>query len=383
MTIKIAVVGVGFIGTVHIEALRRLNGVEVAALMGSTTEKSMQKAEQLGVPKYFSDYEELLKDTEIDSVHICTPNNMHYEMSKKALLAGKHVICEKPLTVSIQEAEELNGLAQKSGLIHAICFNIRYYPLLLQMKAMISQGELGEIYAVNGSYMQDWLFFDTDYNWRVESELSGKSRAIADVGSHWMDLLESVSGMRISEVMADFSTVHPTRKKPLKAMETYTGKVEHSDPSQYQEVSIDTEDYANVLLRLDNGARGSFTASQVHAGRKNRVYIEIAGTRQTVSFDSEHPNYLWVGRRDGNNQVVMKDPPLLYPEVRRFADYPGGHNEGYPDTFKQLFKDIYQAMASKDDKKGSAYPSFTDGLREQILCEHIVQSHIERKWISI
>jgi predicted dehydrogenase len=384
VTVKVAVVGLGFIGSIHIEALRRLNGIEVTALLHSTPEKSKQKAEQLGIPRYYADYDELLKDPEIDCLHICTPNNMHYEMSKKALLAGKHVVCEKPLTISIPEAEDLHELAERSELLHAICFNIRYYPLLQQMKLMVQRGELGEIFAVNGSYMQDWLFLDTDYNWRVESKMSGKSRAIADVGSHWMDLLESVTGLKITEVMADLSTVHKSRKKPLKAVETYTGKVEQADdPSLYQEVPVDTEDYANVLLRLGNGARGSFTVSQVHAGRKNRVYIEIAGSRQTVSFDSEHPNYLWVGKRDGSNQVVMKDPSLLYPEARRFADYPGGHNEGYPDTFKQLFKDIYETIAAKAGKPNGTYPTFADGLREQQLCDSIMRSHLENKWVSI
>ncbi|MEK0314621.1 Gfo/Idh/MocA family protein [Cohnella sp. 56] len=383
MAIKAAVVGVGFIGAVHIEALRRLNGIEVAGLMHSSPEKSRRKAEQLGIPRHYSNYEELLADSEIESVHICTPNNMHYEMAKQALLAGKHVVCEKPLTVSIAEAEELNLLAERSGLVHAICFNIRYYPLLQQLKAMVQQGELGEIFAVNGSYMQDWLCLDTDYNWRVEPELSGQSRAIADIGSHWMDLLESATGLSVTEVMADFVTVHNTRKKPLKALETYTGKVEENDPSQYEEVAIHTEDYANVLLRLSNGARGSFTASQVHAGRKNRAYIEIAGTRQTVSFDSEHPSYLWVGKRDGSNLVMMKDPSLLHPDARRYADYPGGHNEGYPDTFKQLFKDIYEAISSKATNRAANHPDFRDGLREQLLCEGIVRSHREGKWISI
>jgi len=383
VTVKVAVVGLGFIGSAHIEALRRLNGIEVTALLHSTPEKSKQKAEQWGVPRHYADYDELLKDSDIDSIHICTPNNLHYEMAKKALAAGKHVICEKPLTISIPEAEELSALAASSGLLHAICFNIRYYPLLQQLKQMVQQGDLGEIFAVNGSYLQDWLFRDTDYNWRVDAGMSGQSRAIADVGSHWMDLLEFVTGLEVTEVMADLSTVHKTRMKPLQAMETYTGKVESTDPARYEEVSVDTEDYANVLLRLGNGARGSFTVSQVHAGRKNRAYIEIAGSRQSVSFDSEHPNDLWIGRRDGSNQVVMKDPSLLYPEVRRYADYPGGHNEGYPDTFKQLFKDIYETIAAEQGKPSGTYPTFADGLREQQLCDSIMRSHLENKWIKV
>ncbi|MCU6710740.1 Gfo/Idh/MocA family oxidoreductase [Paenibacillus sp. J5C_2022] len=382
MTVKTAVIGLGFIGMVHIEALKRLNGVEVVAVMGSTAEKTKRKAKELGISKCFSDYLTLLKDPDIEAVHICTPNHMHYEMAKKALLAGKHVICEKPLTISIEEAEDLNKLATSSELIHAVCFNIRYYPMLQQLKEMIRQGELGRIYAVNGSYLQDWLLFDSDYNWRVESAYSGKSRAVADVGSHWMDLLESVTGLGITEVMADFSTVHKTRKKPLEAAETYAAIV-NSEASRYQEVPIDTEDYANILFRMGNGVRGSFTVSQVHAGRKNRLYIEIAGTRQSASFDSEHPNYLWIGNRDGNNQVMIKDTSLLHPEARRYADYPGGHNEGYPDTFKQLFKDIYHAMASNEYRDGISYPSFTDGLREQTLCESINKSQHERKWIAV
>ena len=384
MAIKAAVVGLGFIGTVHVEALRRLMGVEVAAVMGTTQEKSKLKATQLGVSKYYWNIDELLKDPEIDSVHICTPNHTHYELCKKAIIAGKHVICEKPFTTSVEESLELNKLSKHSGLVQAVCFNIRYYPLLQQLKAMVQLGELGEIYAINGSYMQDWLYFETDYNWRVEPEYSGRSRAVADIGSHWLDLAESITGLRMKEVFADFSTVHKTRKKSHAAIETYTGKVDKAVPARYEEITIQTEDYANVLLRTENGVRGSFTVSQVHAGRKNRAYIEIAGTKMTAAFDSEQPNCIWLGKRDGNNQVMMKDPSLLSAEVRRYADYPGGHNEGYPDTFKQLFKDIYDAIASQADRNGAAsYPCFADGLREQLLCDGIVKSHLESKWITV
>src|SRR5690554_5492430 len=240
--IKVAVVGTGFIGPAHIEALRRLPGIHVVGLCEATLELAQEKANQLGIEKAYA-FEDMLAESHIDAVHICTPNFLHYPQSKAALEAGKHVICEKPLATKIEEAEELVALAKEKGLVNAIHFNLRYYPMVRQMKSMRENGELGEIYSIMGSYLQDWLFLKTDYNWRLEPDKSGDSRAIADVGSHLMDLTEYVTGLKITEVMADFSTIHKTRLKPLKAIETYAGRL--LDASDYQEVEINTEDHAN------------------------------------------------------------------------------------------------------------------------------------------
>ncbi len=376
--IKAAVIGVGFIGTAHVEALRRLNYVEVDAIADDNPQIA-EKASQLGVKKYFSDYKELLSDPDIESVHICTPNVFHYAMAKDALMAGKHVICEKPLTTTRSEAEELLNLARDKGLVHATNFNVRFYPLMHELKYAIEAGDIGNIFSVNGSYLQDWLFFQTDYNWRLEPELSGQSRAVADIGSHWMDLCEFVTGLEITEVMADFATFHPIRKKPLKPVETYTGKLLSND--DYQEVPVNTEDYASLLFRFSNGARGSLTVSQVFAGKKNCIMLEIAGSEKSASWMSERPNEIWMGSRTRANSLLLKDPSLMMPQSRQIVSFPGGHNEGFPDTFKQLFSKIYARISGKSENV--EYPTFEAGLREIHLCEKILESNSIRSWVNV
>jgi predicted dehydrogenase len=378
--IKVGVVGTGFIGPAHIEALRRLPNVEVAGLCEVNIELATAKAQQLGIPKAYV-FEDLLKDESIQSVHICTPNFLHYSQSKAALLAGKHVICEKPLAKDLHEAEELVALAAQTGLVNAVHFNLRYYPLVRQMKTMREKGDLGDVYSILGSYLQDWLFYETDYNWRLEPDKSGASRAIADIGSHLMDVIEYITGLKTVEVMADFNTIHKTRKKPLKPVETYSGKM--LQPEDYADVPITTEDHANVLLRFDNGNRGSVTVSQVSAGRKNQLKLEISGAKKTFAFNSESPNELWIGNRDGYNQSLMRDPSLAYPEASAIMSFPGGHNEGFPDTSKQMFKEVYAAIEAGKQPEKPSFPTFADGYRELLICERILESNIKQAWVKV
>lgn len=382
-TLKAGIIGTGFIGPLHIEALRRLGNVQVAALADIDQPAADMKAEALNVPAAFGDYRALLAEPEIQAVHICTPNNTHYRMSKEALLAGKHVVCEKPLAMDRREAHELIGLAREKGLTNAVHFNVRFYPLIHHIRQMIKNGDLGAVFAVNGSYQQDWLFKDTDYNWRLEPQFSGKSRAVADIGSHWFDTVEYVTGSAVEEVCADFATFHPVRKKPLKPVETYSGKL--LTPEDYADMAINTEDYASVLLRFNNGAHGSLTVNQTAAGRKNRLYFEIYGSKASLAFDSEKPNEMWVGHRDACNQIVMKDPSLLYKEARDIVSCPGGHNEGFPDTSKQLFAKFYGHIGREGGKNGAApgFPTFEAGLRELEICDAIVSSAEQKKWVEI
>ncbi len=378
--IQVGVVGTGFIGPAHIEALRRLPNVEVAALCEVSQELAETKAAQLGIPRAYT-FEELLKQDDIQSIHICTPNFLHYSQSKAALLAGKHVICEKPLAKDLAEAEELVQLAKESGLVNAVHFNLRYYPLVRQMKAMREKGELGDVYSIIGSYLQDWLFYETDYNWRLEPDKSGDSRAIADIGSHLMDIIEYVTGVKTTAVLADFNTIHKTRKKPLKPVETYSGKM--LQPEDYADVAINTEDHANVLLRFDNGNRGVVTVSQVSAGRKNQLKLEISGSKKTFAFDSESPNQLWLGNRDGYNQTMTDDPSIVHPEARSVISFPGGHNEGFPDTSKQMFKEVYAAIEAGKQPENPTYPTFADGYRELLICERILESNRKQAWVEV
>ncbi|MEM9327347.1 MAG: Gfo/Idh/MocA family oxidoreductase [Bacteroidota bacterium] len=379
--LRVGIAGVGFIGPAHIEALRRLPDIEVVSISHNVAEEVSIKAAALGVSKYYADFDEQLASDDLDCIHICTPNFLHYEMSKKALKAGLHVVCEKPLATETREAEELSQLAEQSGLVHAVHFNIRYYPAVRQMRRMREKGELGEVYSVMGSYLQDWLFHATDYNWRLEPELSGDSRAIADIGSHLLDLVEYVTGLKVTQVMADFNTIHKTRKKPLKPVETYAGKL--LAPEDYADVPINTEDYASVLLRFDNGNKGVATVSQVAAGRKNQLKVELAGSQSSLVWNSESPNELWVGHRDAPNQNLMRDPALFDSEAAGLISFPGGHNEGFPDTSKQMFAEVYAAISDGKQPANPTFPTFVDGLRELVLCDKILESNKESRWVDV
>lgn len=379
--LKIGIIGTGFIGPIHLEGALRTFHADVIALTEKTMELAKQKADQYNIPYYYDDYKNMLENREIDVVHVCSPNLFHYQMAKDALLAGKHVVCEKPLTLTYEEAEELVALAKERHLVNAVHFNVRYYPVVRHAREMVRRGDVGKMYAISGSYLQDWLFLDTDYSWRLESKISGPTRAVGDIGTHWMDLITYVTGEKIREVMADMETFHKTRKKPTKPVETWSNKILKSE--DYEEVPIDTEDYATVLLRFESGARGVFTVNQMAAGHKNRVFFEINGSKCSLIWNSERPNELTVGNRDKGNETVMKDPSLLYPEARAITAYPGGHNEGFADTTKHLFKEIYEYILNGDYEAEPTFPTFLAGLRESALCEAIVKSARTGSWVSV
>ncbi len=374
--LKAGVVGVGFIGAVHIEQLRRLGNVEVVALADEAG--AQEKADALYVPHAYTNYKDMIDNEQLACVHICTPNSTHYEIAMYAMERGVNVVCEKPMTCTVEEAEKLRAYAKEKGLVNAMNFNCRFYPMAYQMRQMVRSGEVGDIYTVHGGYLQDWLFLDTDYSWRLEPEFTGASRAFADIGSHWIDLVEYITGLRAVEVLADFAIFHKTRKKPTKEIATYSGMALR--PEDYEEVPITTEDYATVLFHMENGACVSCNISQVFAGRKNQMIVSVAGSRCALHWDSENSNALWIGRRERDNGELVKDPSILDDGTKGVISYPGGHVEGFPDTFKQNFKKIYAAIAGG---KPEDYATFDDGLREMVLCEKIVESARERRWVSL
>jgi predicted dehydrogenase len=378
--LKTAVVGAGFIGPVHVEALRRL-GVTVTGILGCDQQESKSAAESMGLPKAYTDLDEILADDAVDAVHLAVPNVLHYDFAKRVVAAGKNVMCEKPLAMNSTQSAELVELAKSKGVVAAVCYNIRFYPLNLQAREMVAQGDVGKIYAINGSYVQDWLLYDTDYNWRVLADQGGDLRAIADIGTHWMDLVLSITGLEVEAVMADLYTVHPIRNRPTGEVETFTGKMDQQ--VETEPVEVTTEDYGCVLFRFKGGARGSLNVSQVTAGRKNTLRYEIAGSKAALAFDSQNPNELWIGHRDRANQSLVRDPALVADMPRGFINYPGGHNEGFPDAFKQCFRSFYQAIASGDQDSTGLYPTFEEGHREILLCEAILQSHRDQKWVSL
>jgi predicted dehydrogenase len=378
--IRTAVVGAGFIGPVHVEALRRL-GVTITGILGIDDRESVSARQKLGLPKAYKSLDEVLADSAVQAVHLAVPNVLHYEFAKRAVQAGKHVLCEKPLAMNSKESAELVALVKTKKVAAAVCYNVRFYPLNLQARDMVQRGDVGAVYAVNGSYTQDWLYYDTDYNWRVLADQGGELRAISDVGTHWMDLVTSITGLQVESVFADLRTVHPVRKRPKGEVQTYTGKM--GAPVQTEPVNIATEDYACVLFRFKGGARGSLWVSQVSAGRKNCLRYEIAGSKCALAWDSESPNEIWIGRREKANERLLRDPSLLSDLARRFTTYPGGHNEGFPDAFKGCFKAFYEYIDAGDMHAPPLYPTFADGHHEIQLCEAILQSHREQCWVNV
>lgn len=379
-SVGIALVGTGFIGPVHVEALRRL-GREVVGVLASSPEKSAKAAATLRIPRGYSSYQELLADPRVQAVHITSPNRHHFDQCRQALQAGKHLICEKPLAMTSAETAELVALAKRTPAAAAVCYNVRFYPLCLEARQRIAAGQLGDIYHVTGSYVQDWLLHDTDFNWRVLATEGGALRAVADIGTHWLDLLQSITGRKVTRVCADLRTVLPTRRRPKGSVETFQSKLGTAQATE--PVAIDTEDYGSVLFHAEGGTTGCFTVSQVTAGRKNCLRYEIAGSRGAVAWNSERPNELWLGHRDKANECLLRDPALLTPEARTYANYPGGHNEGFPDTFKQLFRAVYDYIDRGDWQAAQPFPTFQDGHHEVVLCEAILQSHREQRWVDV
>lgn len=382
-TIRAAIIGTGFIGPAHLEALMRIGGVEVIALASHDPEKAHRLAEKYRIPRVYAEWSHVVNDPDVEVVHNCTPNNLHFTINKAAVQAGKHIVSEKPLTMTVKESAELIRLVEKRGVVNAVNFNYRFYPLIQHARMMVQRGEIGTPYLVHGHYLQDWLFYETDYNWRLESEVSGASRAVADIGSHWCDLVQFITHLKIKSVFADLITIHPLRKKPRGSVETFKGKL--SKPAGFRSVSIDTEDAGIVMVRFENGTRGVLTVSQVSAGRKNKEWFEIDGSKKSIAWDQEEPNQLWVGHREKGNEQVLKDPSLLAEEARKYAHYPGGHPEGYPDGMKNLFINVYDFVRSGRDPRRITpqFPTFADGHWENRIVEAVLRSNRIQKWVDV
>ncbi len=376
--IKVGVIGAGFIGTVHIETLKRIKNVDVVALSENDELLAKEKAKDLDIPYYFSDYKEMLKDPEIEVIHNCTPNFLHYQVNKDIITAGKHIVSEKPLTLTVSEAEELVRLSKGKDIITAVNYVYRFFPIVQEARHMVKTGDVGKLYSLRGSYLQDWLLYETDYNWRLDEKLGGKSRAIADIGSHWCDLIQHVTGKKINKVCADIQTIIPVRKKSRGKQDTF---VKANEVVDYEEIKINTEDYASVLFRLEDNTVGTFTVSQTVAGRKNQLVFDVHGSKKSLIWDQESPNQLLIGHRDKPNQLLLRDPSLLSEGVKNMVHYPGGHNEGFADAFKNFFINYYDSINNK--KVECRYATFVDGLYEMKLTEAILKSSNNNSWVEI
>jgi predicted dehydrogenase len=377
--IKAGVVGIGFIGVAHVEALRRL-GIDVVGVVGSTPERAKAKAESAGLPHVYESVEALVEDPEIDVIHIASPNHAHADQVRLALDAGKHVVCEKPLALDSADTADLVGRAADAGLVNAVCFNIRFYPANHQAMAMVASGSIGEPRLITGSYHQDWLLLDTDWNWRLQPEEGGLLRAVADIGSHWLDLTSFISGKKVAEVMADLHTLVPVRRHPPGPVETFSTVTDSAD---LVEEEMTSDDAAGILLRYEDGARGAVTISQVSAGQKNSVRYEIAGSQSALSWHSAQPEDLFIGHRGRPNEVLSRDPALYAPEAAALIAYPGGHVEGFPDTFRALFSRVYRDVAAGAPADSPAYPTFAAGHDVMLVTEAVARSHQDEKWTTV
>ena len=374
--LKVAIFGTGFMGRVHLEALRRLGNVEVVSVAGRSAEKTREFANRHSVERWSGNYLELLSDPEVSAVHICTPNSLHFPMAKAALEAGKHVLCEKPLASTVAEAQAMAALASEKNLANCTLYNVRSYPQVQNMRRIREAEDFGDISVVQGTYSQDWLFYDTDWNWRIES---GPSRTFADIGTHWCDLVEHVTGLRITSLCADLQTFHKTRKKPKTSVETFAGKTLR--PNEYDTVPITSEDFGAMIFRMGETTRGALTVSQISAGRKNRLFVEIYGTKSSAAWNAEQPDELWIGHRNSSNEIVIKDPTLLREKSQSYADLPGGHSEGYDDTFKQVFRRFYRTIV--DRSAPVEYPTFEDGIRQMHVLDAVLESSKKNGWVKV
>jgi predicted dehydrogenase len=368
------IVGAGFIGPHHVDAVRRLGYVDVVAVAGSNEKAARQKADSLHIPKAYGSYQALIDDPDVQVVHNAAPNFLHYPVNAAALAKGKHVVSDKPLAISGPEARALRDQAIAAGVFHAVTFNYRGNPLVQQARHAVASGKIGRPHFVHGHYIQDWLLYDTDYSWRLEPEKAGPTSALGDIGSHWCDLAMHISGTRITQVLGDVTTVIPKRKRPKGSREAFaavTGREE------FDLVDIAVEDLASVLVRFDNGAKGVFTAGQVCAGHKNDLVLEVCGATASLTWRQEHQNELWIGHRNGPNEVLQKDPSLIDAEVRHYAHLPGGHQESWADAFCNLMRDIYGTIAAggkPTDPLPPTFATFEDGYRANVIIDAILES---------
>jgi predicted dehydrogenase len=373
-----AVIGSGFIGTVHIEALRRL-GVQVHGLLGSTPERGAASAERIGVPKAYDSLDDLLADDRVEVVHVTSPNHLHHPQVREILAAGRHVVCEKPLAMTSEESAELVALVAESGRVNAVNFNIRFYPLNQHVHELVADGAVGDVRLVSGHYFQDWLLLDTDWNWRLEPQLGGALRAVGDIGSHWLDLAAFTTGLRIAEVMADLHTFIPVRRQPAGPVETFSTQ----RAAETVEREIGTEDTAVILLRFENGARGTVAISQLAPGRKNSLEYEIDGSTAAVAWDSEQPDQLWIGHREATNEILIRNPALMGAAGQAAAALPGGHVEGFADTFRALFNAVYADVGAGAPADRPVYPTFADGHDEMLVGDAVAASARSGRWTAV
>jgi predicted dehydrogenase len=376
--ITVGLIGAGYIGPIHLGALSRIGGVRVKTVVDVNGELAQRAAAAYNVPNSGTDHREVIDDPQIDVIHNCTPNKYHYGITKEALEAGKQVLSEKPLAMTLKEASDLVELAAKKKAITGIDFCYRYYPVVQETAARVRRGDAGKIRMVAGSYFQDWLSREIDWTWRLLRSESGDSNITADLGSHWFDLIQFVTGLKVHEVIGDLATLVPKRRRPKRQVLAFE-KVEEVES---EEVEVELEDYSSILFRLSNGAPGSFTTSQICAGRKSDTEFQIYGSECSYAWNHKEATKLWIGYREKANEILIENPTLQDPSTARYANLPAGHPLGYHDAVLNLFKDYYQAVEA-GGKGSELRPTFETGFEEMKILEAILASHKKRGWVEV
>lgn len=376
-SIGAAVIGTGFIGAVHLGALRHL-GIKVAGVLGSSAGRGAERARALGVGRAYGSLDEVLADPGVQVVHVTSPNVAHYGQVKAILAAGKHVICEKPLAMTSAQSAEMLALSRASGRIAAVCYNTRFYPLNQHAHGMMRAGDLGELRLVTGHFHQDWLARDTDWNWRLEADEGGPLRSVSDIGTHWVDLTSFITGQRPVAVMAELATFIPERRKPLGPVETFSATTGETETRK-----IETDDAATILLRYGNGGRGMMSTSQISQGRKGMLAWDISGSKASAAWSGESPESLWIGHRDAPNQILLRDPSLMNAAGAAAAALPGGHAEGFADTWTAFFRQVYRDVARGGRGPDSTWATFEDGDFEMRFCDAVLASAARGAWVDV
>lgn len=371
-TLGVAIVGTGMISAVHRRAAV-LAGAVVRGVAASTPERAQEVARSWGVAKAYGGIGDVVADPQVQVVHVCTPNHLHRPMAQAALEAGKHVVCEKPLATTLEDARALAALAASTGLVATVPFVYRYHPVVREARARVAAGELGPLRLIHGSYLQDWLLDPASNNWRVDPALGGASRVFADIGSHWCDLVEWVGGERLAEVSAVFETVIPERAAA-------TGKSFSTPAAGGGTQAVSSEDVAAAMFKTGNGTLATVTVSQVSAGRRNRLWFEIDGARSSVAFDQEDCERLWIGHPDQREEVFVRGPGAGSAEQRRLSILPAGHAQGYANCFEAFVADTYRAIAGE---RPEGLPTFEDGLRSALIVDRVIASARSRAWTPI
>ncbi len=377
--INVGVIGTGYIGKIHLDTLKRISGVNVSVINDANAELAADTAAQFNVSNIAKDYRDIIDDNSIDVIHNCTPNKYHFDITKAALEAGKQVMSEKPLAMNLVQAEELLNLAEAKNAVTGVNFCYRYYPLVQEMAARFRRGDAGDLQLVTGTWFQDWLSKETDYSWRLEKAEGGESNITADLGSHWFDLVQFVTGLKITEVLGDLQTIIKERKRPKNQVLAF----QKANLDDFETVSVEVEDYSSVMFHFSNGRPGTFTASQICNGRKSDTEFQVYGSKYSMAWNHNRADKMWIGHRDRPNEILTESPILQDPSTAIYASLPAGHPVGYYSAVLNLFRDFYGVVRTGNETNPLGRPTFQTGFDEMVILDAVLKSVDKKTWVKV